>query len=216
MNKAVALTVGVATITVALFLAAGSSSRDSSPRPEAALVMATVFHQTPSATPTDSATPTLTFTPLPTPTALHLKITQPGSQDILALLFQYPQQGSFIAPRPEVAVDRVRVPDEPHDILIASGNGAAANHLGRIAPVAFGAVLLWVKEEYVVAFRHVEFGRSDARVISWTTPGDPEIWFVFQDVAIEAGNVRTLRRTFVLSCAFGQCKVIESSAGHTS
>ena len=208
MNRGLALVVGMAAMIVALVLAAGSSSQDSASRPEAALVMATVLHQKPS------VTPTVTLTPSPTPTALHLNRSRPSSQEILGLLFQYPQQGSFITPRAGTAVDRVRVPNEPLDALIVTGNGTSANHLGRNAPVAFGAVLLWVNDEYVVAFKHIEVGRSDARVIAWTLPGESEIWFLFQDV--EAGSNRTLRRTYVLSCAFGQCRVIDVSTGHSA
>lgn len=214
MHRGLALMIGLAAMIVALVLAAGSSSQDSAPRPELALAMATSLHQKPSATPTDTATPTETLTPSPTPTALHLTRSQPSEQEILALLFQYPQQGSVITPRSGAAVDRVRVPNEPLDALVVTGNGTGAILSGRNAPVAFGAVLLWVRDEYVVAFKHVEIGRSDARVIAWTLPGESQIWFLFQDV--EAGSNRTLRRTYVLSCAFGQCRVIDISTGHSA
>ncbi len=214
MNRGLALVVGLAALIVAFVLAARSSSQDTAPRPEAALVMATALHQKPSATPTDTATPTVTLTPSPTPTALHLNRSQPSEQEILEFLFQYPQQGSLITPSAGAAVDRVRVPNESLDAMIVTGIGTDANYLGRSAPIAFGAVLLWVNEEYVVAFKHVEVGGSDARVIAWTSPGESQIWFMFQE--IEAGSNRTLRRTYVLSCAFGQCRVIDISTGHSA
>jgi hypothetical protein len=215
MKNLLALALGIVAIIAALVVASGTTNQDSAPRPGVALVMATALHVTPSATPIDTATPRPTVTLGPTPTPLHLRNSQPTGQEILALLFQYPQEGSQVTPLPEVAIDRIQISDEPYELLIVTGNGGQAIHQGRLAPIAYGAVLTWEKNEYVVSFEHVEFGHRNAAVIYSLGPDDGEIRFVFQDIGLDPNSSRELRRFFTLSCSSGLCKVIEATAGHS-
>lgn len=221
MKNLVALALGILAIMVALFVASGTTNRDSVARPEAALAFATAFHATPSSTPRPSVTPMLSPTPEPTetlgptPTPLHLKSVQPTSQEILALMFQYPQGGSVVTPGPSVTVERVRIDQGANDILIVTGDGGKAIHQGRVAPVAYGAVLVWSDEEFVISFEHVEFGHRNAAVVYTLSQDQSEIRFVFQDTGIDPGSNRELRRYYTLSCRSGRCSVIDSSAGHS-
>jgi hypothetical protein len=141
--------------------------------------------------------------------------SQPSSQEILALLFQYPQDGSAVTPSPVVGIDRIAIPGEPHDLLIVTGDGGRAVHQGRLAPVAYGALLMWQGNEYVVAFEHVEFGHRNASVIYALGPDEGEIRFLFQDIGIDPSTSRELRRFFTLSCGSDRCIVVEARAGHT-
>lgn len=215
MKSIVALGLGILAIIVALMLASGTTNQDSEQRPVVGLAMATALHATPSATPTKTATLSPTFTPAPTPTRIHLTVTAPDSQDILALLFQYPQQGSVVIPGESIAIEPAQVPGSLHEMLIVTGEGAQARHQGRDVPAAYGAVLLWVNQEYVVAFEHVEFGHTAARVNYSVTPDTGKILFLFQDIGIDFKSSIELRRFFTVSCSQGKCDVIYTSVGHT-
>jgi hypothetical protein len=210
-----ALAVGTVIIIVALAVASGTTNQDRAERPDLAFAMATALHSTPSATPTDTSTPLPTYTPGPTVTPLHLQDSNPTSREILALLFQYPQDGSAVTPSPTVGIDRVPLAHEPHDLLIVTGDGGQAVHQGRKAPVAYGAVLSWQSGEYFVAFEHVEFGHRNASVIYALGPDEGEIRFVFQDIGIDPGSSRELRRLFTISCASGPCVVVDTAVGHS-
>lgn len=211
-----AIAVGIVAMVAALVVASGTTSQDTAPRPQAALVMATSFHVTPSATPTDTATPGPTFTPSLTPTPLHLTDIHPSSEQILSLLFQYPEQGSMVTPGPDNSVEQVPLVGTGQDILVVMGEGGQSYYHGRRVPVAYGAILLWVNDEYSIAFEHAEFGHRDARVIYSVDPDNGQIRFMFQDIGVDSNSSRELRRFFTVSCTPVQCKVISSTAGYAT
>jgi hypothetical protein len=197
MKNELAIVTGVLMILAASFIAAGTSSQDHAPRPHLAQVMATALHVTPSTTPRP------TFTPIPTATPLHITRLDPSRQDILNLLFQYSYRGAHIITSPSnLSVQRLDL-DAHAPILIITGGSAEATDGLQVYPAAFGAVLAWEDSEYVVKFKHVEFGHLDA-LVSVSVSQSDRFNFVFQDIFIGAREMGGgFQRTIVLQ----SCKV---------
>lgn len=216
MKNLVALALGIVAMIAALIVAAGTTNQDVAPRPQAALAIATAFHVTPSATPTSTDTPGPTSTPTVTPTPLHLTNSNPSGQEILSLLFQYPVNGSLVTPGPNVSVEQVPFAGAPENTLVVMGEGARSLYHGRQVPVAYGAVLLRLDGEYVVAFEHAEFGHRDVHVIYSVDSDNGQVRFIFQDIGIDSTGSRELRRYFTVSCTATECKVTHSSAGYAT
>lgn len=216
MKNLLALAVGIVAIIAALVVASGTTNQDTAPRPEAALAIATAFHVTPSATPTSTATPGPTSTPTVTPTPLHLTKSNPTGEEILSLLFQYPVNGSLVTPGPTISVEPLPVAGGAENLLVVMGEGAQSIYHGHKVPVAYGAVLIRLGGEYVIAFEHAEFGHRDVHVIYSIDPDNGQVRFMFQDLGIDPIGSRELRRFFTVSCTATECKLIRTSAGYAT
>ena len=136
MKNELAIVAGLLMILAASFIAAGTSSQDTTPRPQLAQALATTFHVTPSATPRP------TLTPIPTVTPLRVSEPVPSDQEILEFLFQYPYWGAYIIPSPSKLSVQQLVLDTPTPTLIIAGNGATATNGYESYHAAFGAVSL--------------------------------------------------------------------------
>ncbi len=191
MKNSVAIGIGIALILAALLLAAGTTNRDTSLRPQVAQVFATELHRTPSITPTASVTPTAT------PTLLHITRPDPGAQEVLALLFQYPYRGTFIE------TSRARVGTQPLYLeggarsLIVTGDRVTAGRGLQVASGAFGALLVWENGEYVVKSLQVLLGHGDM-LVSYSASPSGTVVFRFRSLALNAEDAVRLQHTFIL------------------
>jgi hypothetical protein len=158
MKNVVALGIGLALILAAILMAAGTSSQDMAPRPEVARVLATELHNAPTATPTATATPTVT------PTPLHLTRPEPGAQEVLAKLFQYPYQGTSLGTSNARVYMQWLYLNGGTRRLIVTGDRVTAGRGMHVASGAFGAVMVWEKGEYSVEFLRVVLGHGDMSV----------------------------------------------------
>ena len=175
MKNGLAIVAGGLMILAACFMAADTSSQDTTPRPQVAQALATAFHITPSATPRP------TFTPIPTATPRGIVGRFPSDQEILDSPFQYPYWGAYIIPSPSrLSVQRLDL-DPTTPTLIIAGNGATATDGHEYYPAAFGAVLSRGSEDYVRKFLRVQFGRRDAQVSVAISPNG-RIVFIFREI----------------------------------
>jgi hypothetical protein len=175
MKNGLAIAAGVLMILAACFVALGTSTQDTTPRPRLAQVLGTTFHVTPSATPPP------TFTPVPTATPRRIAERYPSNQEILDSLFQYPYWGAYIIPSISgLSVQRL-VLDTGTPILIIAGSGATATDGYESYPAAFGAVLAWGIEGYARKFLRVQSGREGAGVSVSISPNG-RIVFIFQEI----------------------------------
>lgn len=193
MKNGLAIVAGVLMILAACFIASGTSSQDTAPRPQLAQALATTFHVTPSATPRP------TFAPVPTATPRRIAERYPSNQEILDLLFQYPYWGAYIIPSTSgLSVQRL-VLDTATPILIIAGNGATATDGYESYPAAFGAALAWGSEGYARKFLRVQSGLRGAQVSVSITPSG-RIVFVFQEIGGGPGIATILsQQTVVLN-----------------
>ena len=181
MKNGIAIVAGVLMILAAFFIAAGTSSQDTSPRPQLAQALATTFYTTPS------ATRRATLTPIPAATPLRITQLDPSDQEILDLLFQYPYWGAYIIPSPaKLSLQRL-VLDTPTSILIIAGNGATATDGHESYPAAFGAVFAWGSEGYARKFLRVQFGVKGAQVSVSISPNG-RIVFGFREIGDGPGE----------------------------
>lgn len=203
MKNGVALLSGALMILAALFLAAGASSQDHTPRPQIAQALATDLHVTPSATPRP------TFTPIPTATPLRLTRPDPSDQEILDSLFQYPYWRAYIIPSPtHLSVHRLQV-DGLAPALIIAGDGATATDGYQVYPAAFGAVLTRDGEGYVRKFLRVQFGHRDAQVSASISP-QGRIVFTFRDLGSDGPGVSVLsQQTIVLNSCEADPRLVQ-------
>lgn len=191
VKNPVAIGIGIAFILVALLLAAGTTNQDASLRPQIAQVFATELHTTPSVTPTASATPTST------PTPLHITRPDPDAREVLALLFQYPYQGTFLE------TSRARVSTQPLYLegytrsLIVMGDRVTAGRGMQVASGAFGALLAWENGEYAVKSLQVLLGHGDMLVSYRASPSGTVI-FRFRSLALNSEDAVRLQHTFIL------------------
>jgi hypothetical protein len=175
MKNGLAIVPGVLMILVASFIAAGTSSQDTTSRPEVAQALSTTFHVTPSAT----ARPSFTSIPIATP--LRIAELYPSDLEILDLLFQYPYWGAYIIPSPsKLRVQRLDL-DATTPALIIASDGATATDGYESYPAAFGAVLSWGSEGYVRKFLRVQVGHRDAQVSVSISPNG-RIVFIFREI----------------------------------
>lgn len=175
MKNEFAIAAGVLMVLAALLLASGTSTQDTTPRPQVAQVLATTLHLTPSATPVP------TFTPIPTATPRQLTERNPSNQEILDLLFQYPIWGAYIIPSAGgLSVQRFDL-DSGTPILVIAGQGATGTDGIESFPAAFGAVLAWSGQGYSRKFFRVQFGLAGAQVSVSVSPNE-RIVFIFREI----------------------------------
>ncbi len=187
MKNIGALGVGVAMVVTALYLALGSTSQALAPQSEVARAFATALH----------TTPTLTSTPARTPTPMHVRKRVPDAQAILALLFQDPYRGAFIGTSHALVFMRLFNVDGGGPALMVAGQDAEATDGIRTFPAAFGAILVWENSEYIVKFRQVEFGITDAR-IEYAALDSGMITFRFSNLGPAGSDDANLQRTVIL------------------
>ena len=208
MKHAVALGVGVAMIFAALILASGTMTQGNAPQAEVAREWATALHTTLSPLPT--GTPPSASTPTP------IRVTRVDDDiaEILAMLFQNSNTPPYFSiAHVQVAVQDyvLRRPIAP--ALVLAGDGLEATDGHRSFAASFGAVLVWTQGEYVVRFKHVEFGRGHLTVSMWTTPERGEIGFLFRNAGLDVRQDIEFRRLFVLDCNVKACAVVRGSPG---
>ncbi len=186
------LAAGALLLVAGIMLAAGTSTQDQV-RPSQAVALATLFHTTPSPTPLPSPSP------MPTATPRRLTGRNPTAAEILDVLFQYPYQNAYIIGSADGV--RLTAPGGQNQILIVSGQGATGTDGVRMFPAAFAALLAWDQGEYIVKFKHVEFGRQDEQISVTTTPGG-RVTFLFRDIGSLPGRPvgASTHRVVLLPC----------------
>jgi hypothetical protein len=199
MRNTLGLVAGAGLIFVALFLASGTTTQDTAPRPQVARMIGTVFHQTP------------TLVPTPLPTRVHLNVLEPSTNDILNLLFQYPYKGMDIVRLGRAVVQPVFLFDAPYDDLVVIGDGAIATDGSRALPAAYGAILVWEYGEYVVEFEHIEWGQTHPTAQLLMGAQGEKVTFIFQNVSLAESTRVALQRRLVVGCYFKWCEVAQES-----
>ncbi len=191
MKHSFALALGAALILAALALGANTAVQDVAPRPQAALAFATELHARPT------PPPTVTRTPTATPTPLRLDRPEPTAEQVLAKVFQYPYQGTSLG------ISGARIKLEPLELndgrrgLIATGDRVTAGRGMHVASGAFGAILLWDRDEYAVRFLRVVLGHGDMTVTLATSP-DGAVGFRFAALGLVAEDESRLTHIYIV------------------
>ncbi len=176
MRNLPAIGFGLLLIIIALVLAVRTTDQETTPRPQVAQGFATEMHTTPDAPRSPTTAPTLRPPRLPTvkrtstPTPVRITRPKPSSSDILALLFQYPYQGTRVnTENARVTIQSATVNEMR--LLLITGNGLEANRDPNPGSASYGAILSWEKGEYRVRFLRVEFARGDVSASFFTRAG---------------------------------------------
>lgn len=191
MRQIVALGIGIVLIALAMILAAGTTSRDTAPRPKAALAIETEIHSTPSRTPRATGTPTVT------PTPMHLTATDPDTQQVLAKLFQYPYRGTVIGTSGARVELQRPFSDGDLDRLVVTGDRVMAGRGLHVASGAFAAVMVREKGEYTLKFLRVVLGKGDMSVRLSAAPSGLVV-FRFSRGEMSPRAVAPVEHTFVV------------------
>jgi len=190
MKRGWAIGFGAAIILAALWVGANSLNPDSRARPAEAQALATLLHQT--------ATPR----PLPTaiPTPVHLTGRDPSDAELLNLLSQSSDNGVSIRISHPIELKRFRLTRSGIELLVVTGDDVLASNGRWEIPAAFGAILAWEQNEYVIRFLRIEHGDTTARVESQLEPSG-QIIFHFYDMGRSGRNdPQAQRSVMVLMC----------------
>lgn len=195
MKNAIAIGIGMALIAAAVFVAARTTNQDIVQQPQVAQVLATELHTTPSATPTATVTPTAT------PTPIHITTPNPTTQEVLALLFQYPYEDTPIdASRARARIEVVYLDvytDGRTRCLIVTGDRVTAGRGLQVASGAFAALLMLENDEYVVKALQVYLGHGDM-LVSYSASPSGDIVFRFRSAALSDEQAILFQHTYFL------------------